>query len=60
MLEKKLITAALLIDSKIGKRLSAVEEKTETESEKEKEIKELKEKLKKRWTDVYKRSKQKA
>jgi hypothetical protein len=36
-----------------------VEEKSETEIDKEQEIKELKEKLRKRWTDVYKRSKQK-
>ena len=57
VLDKKLITAKLLIESKIGKRLSAVEEKSETEIDKEQEIKDLKEKLKKRWTDVYKRSK---
>jgi hypothetical protein len=62
VLEKKNVTASLLVDTKIGKRLSAVEEKQgpTTGSEVIDEIKGLKERLKKRWTDVYKRSKVKA
>lgn len=49
----------MLVDTKIGKRLSAVEEKGEIADTVE-QIKELKEKLKKRWTEVYKKTKKEA
>ena len=58
VLDKKLVTSQLLIDSKIGKRLSAVDESSQTAStDIILEIKEFKDKLKKRWTEVYKRTK---
>lgn len=62
ILERKILTAKLLVDTKIGKRLSAVEEKQgpTTGPQIIDEIKTLKERLKSRWTEVYKRSKPKA
>lgn len=49
----------MLVDTKIGKRLSAVEEKQgpATGTDVIDEIRDLKEKLKKRWTEVYKKTK---
>ena len=59
VLDRKIVTAQMLVDTKIGKRLSAVEEKRgpTTGTEIIEEIKDLKERLKKRWTEVYKRTK---
>jgi len=59
VLERKQITYQLLIDTKIGKRLSAVEEKPDAGTDVVEAIKGLKEKLKKRWTEVYRRTKSK-
>lgn len=62
VLDRKIVTAQMLVDTKIGKRLSAVEEKQgpTTGSDVIEEIRNLKERLKKRWTDVYKRTKKPA
>ena len=55
VLDKKLITAQILKDSSIGKRLTAVSDNPELTNEPDviKEIKHMKESLKKRWTEVY-------
>jgi len=57
VLEKKSPTSEQLVDTKIGKKLTAVKEDFPEDIELQADIKQLKELLKKKWLHIHKSSK---